>query len=179
MATIKPSYGTTKQAFTITLNSLASSATAGRQSTVVDNRTNLYMDALVQLAFQIATGGTAANDKAIYIYVFGTVNDTDNSFGAERGVAGTQATIGTSDAAYSMTDPTVGGTPLVLAKVLSIPLAPTTTAGVYQTEPFSVAACFGGVLPAQWGIFVRNYTGQTLDSSGNSAWYQGVQYTVA
>lgn len=179
MATMSMNYGTTKQAITITLDSLASSAIAGRQSTVIDNRTNKFMDALVQLQFTVPTGGSIGNDKAIYIYVFGTVNDTDSWFGAERGVAGTQATIGASDAAYSMTDPTVGGTPLVLAKVMSVPVAPTSTNGVYQTEPFSVAACFGGVIPAQWGIVVRNYCGITLHSSGNSANYQGIKYDVA
>lgn len=172
MATFKTSYGTTNQAITITLNSLASSATAGRQSTVIDNRTNLYLDALVQGKFQIATGGSAANDKALYIYVFGTADDTN--FAAERSVAGTQATIGASDAAFSPADPTVAGTPLILAKVLAIPVAPTGTAGVYAISPFSVAACFGGVMPAQWGVVVRNYSGQALDSSGNSMWYQGL-----
>ncbi len=171
--TFKTLYGTTNQAITITLNSLASSATAGRQSTVIDNRTNLYLDALVQVKFQIATGGSAANDKAVYVWVFGTADDTN--FAAERSVAGTQATIGTSDAAFSPADPTVAGTPLILAKVIAVPVAPTSTAGVYVCSPFSVANCFGGVLPAQWGIVVRNYTGQAFDSSGCSAFYQGIQ----
>lgn len=172
MATFKTSYGTTNQSITITLNSLASSATAGRQSTVIDNRTNLFLDALVQGKFQIATGGSAANDKAIYVWVFGTANDSD--FAAERSVAGTQATIGASDAAFSPADPTVAGTPLILAKVIAVPVVPTSTAGVYVCSPFSVAACFGGSMPAQWGVVVRNYSGQALDSSGNSMWYQGI-----
>lgn len=170
-ADIKAKYGTTAQAITITLASLASSATAGRQSTVIDNRTNLYLDALVQVKLQIATGGSAANDKAVYIWVFGTSNDTD--FADERSVAGTQATIGATDAAYSPADPTVAGTPLILAKVIAVPVAPTSTAGKYTCAPFSVANCFGGTLPAQWGIVVRNYTGQAFDSSGCSAWFQG------
>lgn len=173
-STVKPLYGTTNQAITITLNSLASSATAGRQSTVVDNRTNLFADVLVGGKFQIATGGSVGNDKAIYIYLFGTSNDSD--FGAERGVAGTQATLGASDAAFSMTDPTVGGTCLLgPVRVVAVPVAPTSTAGVYVIQPFSVANAFGGRVPAQWGIFVRNYCGITLDSSSNSMWYQGIQ----
>lgn len=179
MASIKTAYGTTKQAFTITIDSLASSATAGRQSTVIDNRTNLFLDALVQVQLTVPTGGSVSGDKAVYIYVFGTVNDTDSAFGAERGVAGTQATVGASDAAYSVTDPTVGATPLILAKAISVPVAPTSTSGVYQCMPFSVAQCFGGVLPAQWGIVIRNYCGITLHSSGNSAWYQGIYQTAA
>jgi hypothetical protein len=31
------------------------------------------------------------------------------------------------------------------------------------------------VLPDHWGIFVVNFTGQTLDASVGSAWYQGVE----
>src|SRR4051794_10240887 len=108
----KNKYGTTNQAITITLNSLASSATAGRQSTVIDNRTNLFMDALVAMLLTIPTGGTVANDKCVYVKLFGTADDTN--FGAERGVAGTQATLGASDAAYAETDPTIGASPLII-----------------------------------------------------------------
>lgn len=172
-------YGTEAQALTITLNSLASSATAGRQSTVVDNTTNLYEDALVQLKLTITTGGSAANDKCVYIYAFATTDIAGANYVAERGVAGTQATAGASDAAYSMTDPTVGGTPMILVARIDVPVVPTTTDGVYVCNPFSIAAAFGGVLPEKWGIFVRNYSGQALKSSGNSAWYQGIKRQAA
>jgi hypothetical protein len=176
---IKQKYGTTGTAITITLDSLASSATAGRQSTVVDNTSNLFLDAIAQVQVTVPTGGTAANDKAIYVYVFGTADSTNGYYGAERGVAGTQATIGASDAAYSMTDPTVGGSPLILAAVIPVPVTPTGTNAVYQSAPFSVANCFGGILPPKWGLVVRNYCGIALHSSGNAAWYQGLQQQTA
>jgi len=172
MPTFKSSYGTTNQTITISLNSLASSATAGRQSTVIDNRTNLFLDVLLAGQFTVPTGGTAAQDKAIYLYLAATADDTN--YGAERGVAGTQATLGASDAAYSITDPTVGASPLILARVIGVPVSPTSTSGVYIFPPFSVASCFGGVMPAQWLAVVRNYSGITLHSSGNSLFYQGV-----
>lgn len=171
--TFKPLLGTTNQAITVTANSLASSATAGRQSTVVDNRTNLFEDVLIGAQFTVPTGGSSANDKCIYIYVFGTADDTN--YAAERSVAGTQATIGASDAAYSPADPTVAMTPLILAKIVPVPVAPTSTNGVYIIPPFSLAQFFGGRMPAQWGVVIRNYCGITLHSSGNSMWYQGQQ----
>lgn len=175
---VKIAYGATATGITITLNSLASSATAGRQSTVVDNTSNLYTDALVQVQLTVPTGGSPANDKCAYVYVFGTADTTTPTYPAERSVAGTQATVGATDAAYSVADPTVSGTPLILAAVIAIPVAPTSTNGVYVTNPFSVAQCFGGILPPKWGIVVRNYSGQTLHSSGCSAWYQGVYLNV-
>jgi hypothetical protein len=63
MATQKQALGASA-ALTITLNSLASSATAARESTVVDNGTNLYMDALVTVIAKLAAG-SPANDKAV------------------------------------------------------------------------------------------------------------------
>lgn len=174
--TFKTVYGTTAQAITCTLTSLASSATAGRQSTPVDNTTNLFLDAFVQVQMTIPTGGSVANDKCIYVYAYGTADTTTPNYGDERGVAGTQATIGASDAAYSMTDPTVGGSPpLRLLGIIQVPVAPTGTNAVYTSAPMSVAQAFGGFLPAKWGIVVRNYCGITAHSSGCSAWYQGLQ----
>lgn len=171
-STFKMQYGTTNQGITITLNSLASSSTSGRQSAAVDNRTNLYLDALVAMQLTIPAGGTIGNDKCIYVKVFGTADDTN--YGAERQTAGIQQTLVATDAGYSETDPTVGPSPLILARTIVVPVAPTTTDGVYVIPPFSVANLFGGVLPAQWGIFVRNYTNIGLKASGNSAWYQGI-----
>jgi hypothetical protein len=47
-------------------------------------------------------------------------------------------------------------------------------ATTYQSNPFSVAQAFGGVLPQFWGIVVENKSGAALDASIGSAWYQGV-----
>ena len=172
MSTVKPLYAASA-ALTATLNSLASSATAGRQSDAVDNATSRYRDALLAGQFTVPTGGTVGGDKTIYVYVFASADDGSH-YAAERGVAGTQATVGAADAAYTMTDPTVGGSPLIQIASVPVPVAPTTTNGVYVLPPVSVAACFGGTLPKKWGVVVRNYCGITLHSSGNSLWFQGV-----
>jgi hypothetical protein len=70
-ADIKARYGTSNQAITITINSLASSATAGRASTAVDNSSNLFLDALVTVKISFPNLAVA-NDQAVYVYAYGT-----------------------------------------------------------------------------------------------------------
>src|SRR5258708_68142 len=70
MATVKTAYGTST-AITCTLASLASSSGAGRGSTAIDNSVNLYDDALVTVSVKTSSS-VLANDKAVYIYVYGS-----------------------------------------------------------------------------------------------------------
>lgn len=170
MATFKSLYGDPKTV-SITLDNLASSTTLGRQSTVIDNTTDLYIDVLAQAKVQIGTGGTVSGDKTVYVYVFGATNDV---FPAERGVAATQSNIGHTDAAYSITDDSVGGSPLVLARMIPVPVAPTGSVATYVTSPFSVGSCFGGLLPPAWGACIVNQSGITLNSTGNAIYYRGI-----
>lgn len=145
-------------ALTITLASLASSATAGRESTAISNATNLYLDALVQVKVKLATG-TPANDKAVYVYAYGSEDATD--YGGDA--------TGT-DAAYTQKDPTN-------LRLLGVIACPDSGALTYRMNPVSVASAFGGALPRSWGIVVRNYTGVALDSTGNEATYSGIYAT--
>jgi hypothetical protein len=157
MASIKEAFGPSTS-FTITLNTLASSATAARESTVVDNTSDLYLDALVYVQVNVATG-TIANDKCVYVYAYSSVDGTnyvDNVTG--------------SDAAITLNDPTN----LRLIGVISVPTQSTT----YKGPAMSVAAAFGGVLPPKWGIVVRNYSGIALGSSSSASW-RGVYATSA
>jgi hypothetical protein len=175
MADIKIAYGTGKTSFTITLNSLASSATDGRQSTAVDNGTDKFLDALVQVKITLPSTGTPANDKRIYIYAYGTADPSGNSHPQEVTAAGAQATVGTSDAAYVMNS---AGTPLRLIGTVGASHIISGSNGIIVSNPLSVAAAFGGRMPQEWGIVVRNYCGLTLHSSGNEAWYQGIYATA-
>lgn len=161
MSDIKQAFGTANQGITITLNSLASSGTAGRESTAVDNTSNLFLDALVTVKITLPSSGTPADSKAVYVYAYGT---------ADGGTTYSDDATG-SDAAFTHTDPPN----LKLIGIINAPVIDT----AYVGGPFSVAAAFGGNLPAEWGIIVRNHTGVTLASSGNSAHYQGVYATVA
>lgn len=160
MASVKLVYGTTT-AITITLNSLAHSDTAGRESTAVDNGTNLFLDALVTVIGTIATG-TIGHDKCIYVWAYGSEDNTTFT----GNVTGT-------DAAITLDDPT----PLKLVQVIPTPTAGTSDK-VY-TAIFPIAQAFGGVLPRKWGIVVRNSTGIDFEAHGCSASYSGIYETVA
>lgn len=162
MANVKLAYGTEAQAITCTLASLASSATAGREATAIDNTSNLWIDALVAVKIKLQSG-TPANDKAVYVYVAATVDAATPTW---------PDAITGSDAAITFNSP-------LNLRVLGVIQAPT-SAGTFIGGPWSVAAVFGGMLPEKWTIAVRNYTGCTFDATeGNhKKVYQGVYATV-
>ena len=156
MADIKSKYGASGQTISITINSLANDAK--RQSTAIDNATNCFLDALVQL--KIATNTTAAStgDKCVYVYAYGTTDGGTSYSGNASG----------SDGAFG-TDPQA----LENCRLIGAIHAPTQNK-IYESDLMSVASAFGGLLPARWGIIVHNQTGQTLKSSDCSAFYQGI-----
>ena len=77
-------------ALTITLNSLASAGV--RQSTAVDNTSNLYVDAIVNVIAVLASGTPSSG---INVYVAGSEDGTNWPDG-----------LGATDAAYTMRSPT-------------------------------------------------------------------------
>jgi hypothetical protein len=142
MADIKTKYASAAS-ITISLATLADSAK--RQSDVVDNSSNLYLDAQIQL--KVKTGGTVSGDKAVYVYAYGT---TDSSgLGYSGGASG-------NDSAFSGT---LANTKLI--GVISTPASGT----AYESDIMSVAAGFGGLLPGKWGIIVENKSGSAFDGT--------------
>jgi len=156
MTDIKQKFGTANQAITITLNSLADDG--ARESSAVDNSSNLFLDVLVQL--KILTSGTApAGDKNLLVYAYGSSDGGATYSGAATG----------SDAAYGG----VAGQSkenMKLLGVISVDAANET----FESDVFSIAAAFGGVVPDHWGIMVVNQYGGALAASGCSAFYQGI-----
>src|SRR4051794_34831478 len=75
MASIKTAYASSA-ALTITLASLASDTNllAGRESTLVDNTSNLYLDYL--LGGKITTGTTPTDVREIRVYVAALIEDS-------------------------------------------------------------------------------------------------------
>jgi hypothetical protein len=160
MAVTKVTYASSAN-FTITLASLASSATAGRESSAVDNTSNLYLDAIVQVKVALQAG-SPANDKKVYVYVYGSEDGstyTDNATG--------------SDAAITLRVPPN-------ARLLGVIECPDSGALTYESQPWLVAQAFGGLLPRKWGIIVRNYTGLTPSAteSDHSYKYTGITFTT-
>lgn len=155
--TIKTLYGTSNQAISITLTSRANGNQRG--SAAVDNSSNLYLDALVQVKVKTNAAGTSATGYVI-VYAYGT-SDGGTDYG--DGVTGT-------DADQTLTNPPN-------LRVLGV-INAVANATTYVSNPFSVASLFGGKMPQLWGIVVENESGATLDASVGSAWYQGLQAQV-
>lgn len=158
MSSIKEAFGSSNQAITITLTSLANAG--ARQSTSVDNSSNLFLDALVFLKIKSASGSVSATGYA-YVYAYGSV---------DGGTTFSDSASGT-DGSITLTVPPN----MRLIGVINMVAVSTT----YEAGPFSVAAAFGGILPAEWGIVVVNNTGAAFDGTTASAYYQGVYQTVA
>lgn len=150
MATTKTSYGSAT-AVTITVNSLANGS--ARESTAIDNTSNVYLDAMLYVALKLTAGSPSGG---LDVYLYGSADGTnydDNATG--------------SDAAITLrTNPNF----MLLGRIQ------TATAGAltWKKSFMSIAAAFGGVLPRKWGVIIVNNSGFALDSSGNSITYSGI-----
>jgi len=161
---------TDSTAITITLASLATSATqvAGRESTVVDNTSNLFMDA--EVSGQITTG-TSPTGGTISVYVYAPTKVVSSTFSYP--IATTTALTAADAAATFEAEQR---NQLRLGAVI----APNTTSSrAYSVLPFSVAALFGGVMPLKWGLWVSHNTGVNLHATAANHWlhYTGIKYT--
>lgn len=147
MATIREKFDASTN-ITVTLASLANNS--ARESNVVDNTSNLYVDVLLMLQVKLPAGSPSGS---INIYAFGSEDGTNYGDNA----------AGTGDAALTMRSPTN----LVLVGIIN---TPTSGALTYKSQPFSLARAFGGMLPRKWGIVVENKTGLAFDATeGNHA----------
>jgi hypothetical protein len=154
VATNKELFGSNNQTVTCTITSLANNGQRG--STAIDNTSNLYLDALVFVKTKTSSSAINATGQ-VNVYAYGTA---DGGTTYSDGVSGT-------DGSSTLTAP-----PNVKLIGVINAVASSTT---YSGGPFSVAAAFNNVLPDHWGVVVENKTGQTLDASVGSVWYQGAQ----
>ena len=151
-------YGTNNQAITCTFTSLTNNSQ--RQSTAIDNTSNVFIEALVFVTVKSGASSTSSTGY-VNVYAYGTVDGGTNYSDGASG----------SDGSITLTAPPnmrLIGTINVVAN-----------ATTYKGGPFAVSVAFGGVLPDHWGIVIENKTGGTLDASIGTAIYQGVyaQYT--
>lgn len=149
------------------LHSLASAATSGWQSAVVDNSSNLWRDAHVFVVLDFANTA-AANSKLAALYVYG---------GVESGVySGSGGLTTGSEGAISLTD--ITSTPQNLHHLGNVFY--NTTNETAQAGPFSVARAMGLMcLPKFWGVILVNHSGAALAASGNTVKWLPVYDTVA
>lgn len=169
-STITYNSATDTSALTITLASLATSATwvAGRESTAVSNTTNLFVDAL--LTGQIMVGTTPTANTVIEIWGYAANKIVSSTVTYPDVMDGT-------DSAETLTNrQAISG--LVLLDAISV-VATTSDVG-YTFGPISLAAAFGN-MPTHWGVFVTHNTGVNLNATGSNHWihYQGIKYASA
>lgn len=153
MADIKSAYGA-KTTITLTLTSLTNGS--GRESTVIDNTSNKFLDAL--LRFQ--TNGQASGTGLVDVYVYAALGDTTY----------TDAATGT-DAAFTAANRR--NSPYLFSVQMNAGTA-------VQGGLVSVASAFNGTMPDKWGLIVINNSGATLSATaGNHVIeYEGAYQTV-
>lgn len=155
MANIKSAFGSIT-AFTLTLASLASSNVGvGRQSTMVDNSTNLFWGALINLLLKMGTTPTV--NTIIYIFLIRDNRDT---------TAIRDDNAGASDAAITIAN----------AQLIGVLLCPVTTTGAFLSKILDTG--FLGELGPGWGIAAVNATQVALSASGHVADWEGYYKTV-
>jgi len=167
MSDAKIAYGVSAD-LTITLASLATSAdhTVGRESTAIDNSSNLFLDYL--LGGKITTGTSPTDAKSIRVYVYGQVDDAPVYPDVFDG----------TDSAETVTSATIRDTCLKLAAILA---TNDTSDRTYWLPPISILNLFGGlVLPQRWGAFITHDTGVNLNSTGSNQalWATGIYQTI-
>lgn len=158
MATVNVQYGTVQTMVVTNLHSLASSATVGWQSAVVDNGTNEYLDAHAQVILDFADTAPA-NDQAAEVYAY---SGLETSY--------TNPCSG-SEGSITLVAPFL----LTLLGVIQY----NTQNEVAESQVMSVAAAFRGILPEKWGLVIVNYSGAALAASGNTVKWTPIEATVA
>lgn len=143
---------------TITLASLANDSTnllAGRESTAIDNGTNVYPD--VHISGRITTGTSPTSSNTIEVWAYGSLNDTPNTVAYPGGVTGSDAAITFA----SMNVKRAAVRPVWRFTVDS------TSNRSYDFTDVSLARLFNGV-PRHWGIVVINGSGAALNSTAGN-----------
>jgi len=142
MADLKQKYGS-KTNLTITLASLADSG--ARESTVVDNGTNLFVDVLIGGKLKAGASGVSSTGY-VNIWAYGSADD---------GTLYDDACTG-SDAAHTMNGN---------AKLLAVLEMNANAEVVEFTVPLS--RVFNHI-PEDWGIIVENKSGATFDTTAGN-----------
>lgn len=143
----------TPTAFTLTSANLASSATAGWKSNVITKSADHVVDVLISV--ELAAVNTApASSKGIFLFAYGA---------AVAGGAYTSSGDGTPDGNEgTITFPDVtSNVGIPMPRLGFIPY--TVQNKAINSEQFSLAIPFKGIILPKWGICMVNHSGMTLN----------------
>lgn len=143
---------------TITLSPASLANNSARESTAVDNSTNLFIDADLYLNIKTGASGVSATGYVnVYLYC------------SHDGSAYPDTVTG-SDAAITLTNPT---NLIFLGAINAV-----ANATSYDKTFPGIGAIMGGKVTKKWGIVLENKTAAALDTTaGNfSAKFTGITY---
>jgi hypothetical protein len=153
MADLKLSYPAASD-LTITLASLASDTNllTGRESAVIDNTANLYLDILISGKITAGTSPTAS--RSIEVWAIGSWDGTnwpDVFDGTESAETITSADIKAS-----------------VCRFVAAMATANASDRAYHFGPVSLASAFGGTLPPKVVVFITHSTGVNLNSTAGN-----------
>ena len=133
---------------------------SARESAIVDNTSNLYLDYFIDLTFTMVSGFPSTGGPYVNVYANGSPDGTlwpiiQLSGGGTFTTGGGDASVGAL------------GIPPNLRLIGSFGLQTTTSSGerTFRTEPLSVAQAFGGQIPPKFSIIIENQLGLAFSSS--------------
>ena len=153
MADVKLAYGTAVDA-TITLASLATHAgrLEGRESTAIDNTTNLHLDYLI--SGRITTGTTPTVNTSIEVWAVAAYDNTT----FPHVFAGT-------DTVKTITLANIKNNICFLVTSITVTATSNTE---YFFSGVSLASVFRGVIPPKFSLFVTQNTGPALNATAGN-----------
>lgn len=152
MATVSIAYGTYTALAVTALQSMASSATVGWKSALVDNTSTLALD--YEIFVKLTTANTApANDKAAYVYIVPATKDGSSAFQYADGGTTTLPTSG--DATYTIALPN----DLDRLGVLSY-----TTQNMTMQKTMLLSTIYGQSIPEGFLVVIVDFTGAALST---------------
>lgn len=163
MADIKTKYPSTSSvALTLGLASLASDTNllAGRESTAVDNTTNLDLDHIVSGV--ITTGTSPTVSKIIEVWAYA-------SYKTAAGTPTYPDVLDGTDSAETITSANIKNSALRLVATITVDA---TSDRAYPFAPVSIASLFGS-MPKFWGLFVVHNTAVNLNATAGN---HGIEY---
>jgi hypothetical protein len=166
MASLKLAYGTSAS-LTNAVASLATSSTwtAGYESAVVDNTSNLYVDYSIEGYYTVGTTPTTATEIRIYVVASWDGSSWPDVFDGTTG-AETVTSEGVRDG---------------FAKLAAVLRCDSATSNRAYPFSFTVASLFGGICPPKFVLFTAHNTATNFNSTGGNqvTRYRGAYLTSA